>query len=89
LQIWPVWLDCEEFPLLSQQQGVSPSFARSLHRISIDLMPGACSQSTGQLPVSFNSVGVAVVTVAAISYMAATGLGASRVHWFERDKIEF
>jgi hypothetical protein len=41
----------------------------------MDLIPGACSQSTGQLPVSFNSVGVAVVTVAAISYMAAVDLG--------------
>src|SRR5260370_42573883 len=41
----------------------------------MDLMPGACSQSTGQLPVSFNSVGTAVVTVAAISYMVTTGLG--------------
>src|SRR4029077_1335419 len=45
----------------------------------MDLMPGARSQSTGQLPVSFNSVGAAVVTVAAISYMATTGLGVSRV----------
>jgi len=44
----------------------------------MDLIPGACSQSTGQLPVSFNSVGVAVVTVAAISYMAAVDLGVLR-----------
>jgi hypothetical protein len=37
----------------------------------MDLMPGACSQ----LPFSFNSVGATAVTVAAISYMAAIGLG--------------
>jgi hypothetical protein len=47
----------------------------------MDLMPGACSQSTGQLPVSFNSVGVAVVTVAAMSYMAAIVLGVTWDLW--------
>ncbi len=47
----------------------------------MDLIPEACSQSTGQLPVSFNSVGAAVVTVAAISYMATTGLGVSWRVW--------
>ena len=41
----------------------------------MDLKPGACSQSTGQLPVSFNSVAVAVVTVAAMSYMVTIALG--------------
>jgi hypothetical protein len=33
------------------------------------------------LPVSFNSAGVAVVTVAAMSYMVAIMLGVTRVLW--------